>query len=112
MKLGEKIKLLRKSKKISQEELANILKINRNYLSRIETDKSEPTSGVLKQIAIIFDIDLNSLLDVNQTNVENTDKIKYIVESCKYLHNKDLDFLVRIISIMREEYVKINTTNN
>lgn len=28
MKLGEKIKLLRKGKKISQEELANMLKIN------------------------------------------------------------------------------------
>ena len=44
MKLGEKIKLLRKGKKISQEELANMLKINRNYLSRIETGKYEPTS--------------------------------------------------------------------
>lgn len=48
MKLGEKIKLLRKGKKISQEELANMLKINRNYLSRIETGKSEPTSSVIK----------------------------------------------------------------
>ena len=34
MKLGEKIKSLRKSKGISQEELAAMLKINRNYLSR------------------------------------------------------------------------------
>ena len=40
MKLGEKIKQLRKSKGISQEELAVMLKINRNYLSRIETGKS------------------------------------------------------------------------
>ena len=43
MKLGEKIKSLRKSKGISQEELAAMLKINRNYLSRVETGKSEPT---------------------------------------------------------------------
>lgn len=112
MKLGEKIKLLRKGKKISQEELANILKINRNYLSRIETGKSEPTSSVLKNIAKIFNIDLNSLLDINNNDIENTDKIKYIVENCKYLNDSDLDFIVRIISIMREEYVKINTTTN
>ncbi len=112
MKLGEKIKLLRKGKKISQEELANMLKINRNYLSRIETGKSEPTSSVLKNIAKIFNIDLNSLLDINNNDIENIDKIKYIVENCKYLNDSDLDFIVRIISIMREEYVKINTTTN
>lgn len=112
MKLGEKIKLLRKGKKISQEELANMLKINRNYLSRIETGKSEPTSSVLKNIAKIFNIDLNSLLDINNNDIENTDKIKYIVENCKYLNDSDLDFIVRIISIMREKYVKINTTTN
>lgn len=48
MKLGEKIKSLRKSKGVSQEELAAMLKINRNYLSRVETGKSEPTAGILK----------------------------------------------------------------
>ena len=36
MNLGEKIKYLRKSQNMSQETLANHLKINRNYLSRIE----------------------------------------------------------------------------
>lgn len=108
MKLGEKIKQLRKSKGISQEELASMLKINRNYLSRIETGKSEPTSGILKNIAEIFTVDLNSLLDISDEN-KNTDKLKYIIDNCKYLHDKDLDFIVRIMSIMREEYVKINT---
>ena len=109
MKLGEKIKYLRKSKGISQEELAIMLKINRNYLSRIETGKSEPTSGILKNIAQIFSIDLNSLLDISTGENQNTEKLKYIVENCKYLHDKDLDFIVRIMSVMREEYVKINT---
>ena len=111
MKLGEKIKQLRKSKGISQEELASMLKINRNYLSRIETGKSEPTSSILKNIAEIFSVDLNSLLDITNED-KNTDKIKYIVENCKFLHDKDLDFIVRIMSVMREEYVKINTKIN
>ena len=111
MKLGEKIKLLRKSKKISQEDLAGMLKINRNYLSRIETGKSEPNATVLKNIAKIFNIDLNSLLDVKEDN-ENSDKIKYIIENCKYLNDKDLDFIDRIIIVMKEEYVKISTKIN
>ena len=112
MKLGEKIKEIRKSKNISQEQLANMLKINRNYLSRIETGKSDPNSNILKQISEIFNIDLNSLLDINTDKLANSEKIKYITSSCKDLHDKDLDFLVRIISIMKEEYVKINTKVN
>lgn len=109
MKLGEKIKEIRKNKNISQESLANMLKINRNYLSRIETGKSDPSSTILKQIAEIFNIDLNTLLDINTDTLSNNEKISYITNSCKSLHEKDLDFIVRIISVMKEEYVKINT---
>ena len=98
MKLGEKIKYLRKSKGISQEELATMLKINRNFLSRIETGKSDPNAGILKSIAQIFN-----------SEEQGIDKIKYITENCKYLQDKDLEFIVRIMSVMREEYVKINT---
>jgi len=83
MKLGEKIKYLRKSKGISQEELATMLKINRNFLSRIETGKSDPNAGILKSIAQIFNVDLNSLLDINNSEEQGIDKIKYITEYCK-----------------------------
>lgn len=109
MKLGEKIKLIRKTKGISQEELAIMLKINRNYLSRIETGKSEPTASILKNIAKIFNIDLNSLLEVKEGQVKPGDKVKYITDNCKYLTESDIDFVVRIISVMKEEYVKIDS---
>ena len=112
MKLGEKVKELRKTKNISQEQLANMLKINRNYLSRIETGKSEPTSGILNQLAEIFNIDLNSLLDITEEHQEKKEKIKYIEDNTKYLKDKDLDLIIRIMSIMKEEYVKINTKTN
>ena len=87
MKLGEKIKYLRKSKGISQEELATMLKINRNFLSRIETGKSDPNAGILKSIAQIFNVDLNSLLDINNSEEQGIDKIKYITE------NKNFDLI-------------------
>lgn len=83
MKLGEKIKYLRKSKGISQEELATMLKINRNFLSRIETGKSDPNAGILKSIAQIFNVDLNSLLDINNSEEQGIDKI----------HNRKLQIL-------------------
>lgn len=44
-----KIKTLRKKKGLTQEQLSNLLQINRHYLSRIETGKSEPTASILKK---------------------------------------------------------------
>ena len=94
MKLGEKIKYLRKSKGISQEELATMLKINRNFLSRIETGKSDPNAGILKSIAQIFNVDLNSLLDINNSEEQGIDKIKYITEKMEEKTNVKKELII------------------
>jgi len=108
MNFGEKIKHLRRSQNMSQQELANSLKVNRNLLSRIETEKTEPTVNFVKDISSFFGININSLLDIDTTGPIYEEKIKYVTENCKLLLESDLDFLVRIISIMKEEYVKKN----
>lgn len=106
MNIGEKIKYLRKSINMSQQELANELKINRNNLSRIETGKSEPNASLITKIATLFEIDANSLLDIKYNKSLHEDKIKYIIENCKMLPENDLDFIIRIITVLNQEYVK------
>ena len=106
MDFGQKVQMLRKNHNISQENLATLLKINRNYLSRIETGKSEPTLSIIKSLADFFKVDVASLMDMNSSNGSNSEKIKFINEECKHLLSSDLDFLIRMISVMREEYVK------
>ena len=108
MDLGIKIKNLREIEKISQEQLAKTLKINRNYLSRIETGKSEPTSSILKDLANIFNISIDSLLDISNNETSNEDKIDMIYKRLKYLDNNDLDFLIRVTEVMTKEFVKKN----
>ena len=106
MDFGNKVQVLRKSHGISQENLAAILKINRNYLSRIETGKSEPTLSIIKDIALYFNVDIASLMDIKNNSEKHDDKIKKISEGCRYLMDDDLNFLIRVISIMRKECVK------
>ena len=48
MDFGKKVQMLRKTHGLSQENLANILNINRNNLSRIETWNSAPNLSVIK----------------------------------------------------------------
>lgn len=108
MDFGSKIQMLRKSHNLSQEKLAAILKINRNYLSRIETGKSEPSLSVLRDIAQYFKVDITTLMDIQMHGSNSEEKIQKIVEGCHHLLDDDLDLLIRIISVLRMEYVKKN----
>ncbi len=106
MEFGNKVQILRRSHDLSQENLAAILKINRNYLSRIETGKSEPTLSIIRDIVLYFKVDVATLMNIEKNSENAEDKIKRIIEGCSYLMDDDLDFLIRIISVMRNECVK------
>lgn len=57
--VGTKIKLLRKSKNLTQQELADILKINRASLCNWEVNRRIPYIDDLKLIADYFEVGLN-----------------------------------------------------
>ncbi len=63
--LAGKIVSLRKSKGLSQEELAETSSINLRTLQRIETGKTEPRGQTLRLIANALDTPLEDFLDVS-----------------------------------------------
>ena len=60
---GLKIKELRKQKKYSQEQLANLASINKSYISKIETGKTEVSLEIINKLAIAFEIKIDQLFD-------------------------------------------------
>ena len=61
IKLGKNIKLARKSKKLSQNELAEILDISREHLAKIETAKRTISLGLLFRLCEVLNISEESL---------------------------------------------------
>lgn len=104
MDLGSKIKNIRYNNNISQVEMAKILEINRNYLSRIETNKSLPTAEVLTRLAENFNVSIDSLLGINLDGKEGEkaklNKLKKIGQYCNYLSNAELDFVINVLCVM------------
>ena len=104
MDLGSKIKNIRYNNNISQEELAKMLEINRNYLSRIETNKSLPTAEILVKLASFFNISIDTLLGINLEGRDGEEikkaKIKKISQYCMHLSNTELDFVVNMLCVM------------
>jgi len=62
IKLGERIRCLRRSHKLSQERLAEKTGLHPTYISRIEMGRANPTIGILQKIADGLEIDLDQLI--------------------------------------------------
>ena len=65
MTLGEKITALRTSQKLSQEELAEILSVSRQSVSKWEADKSIPELSIILKLSEYFHLTLDDLLREN-----------------------------------------------
>ena len=81
MTLGESILKYRKIKGLSQEELGKLLHVSRQTISKWESNQSTPDIQSCKEMAKIFDISLEKLLDEKpkQTKKQNQKYIMIIV---------------------------------
>ena len=59
--LGLKIKELRKQKRLTQEQLAEMLNLDTGYISKLEVGRNFPTIGTLEKIASALDVELYEL---------------------------------------------------
>ena len=62
-RIGDKIKEARKKKNLSQEELADLAKINLRTIQRIETNGNEPRGKTLSLICGVLEINAEDILD-------------------------------------------------
>ncbi len=61
--IGNKLKELRRSANLTQEELSEKLQISRVNYTRYETDKVRPSYEILIKIADLYDISLDEIFD-------------------------------------------------
>lgn len=68
-KIGKKIKLERIKRDFSQEKLAELSGISKNFVGAIERGESSPTIETLAKIANAFDIPLPDLTDISKVEI-------------------------------------------
>ena len=76
MQLGRRIKELRKTRNITQQDLAEMLGVSYQAISRWENNITSPDITALPVLANIFNVTVDYLLDVNIN--ENTQIIENI----------------------------------
>ena len=61
-KLGANLKKIRKEKKITQATLADVLNVDKSFVSNIENGKTNPTLSTITNIAKALDVSASDLL--------------------------------------------------
>ena len=74
--IGDKIKLLRKLKGITQEELSDVLHISYQAISKWKTGKSKPDTTIIPIIAEYFKVTIDELFYYDKSD-ENQIKDSY-----------------------------------
>lgn len=71
--MENKIKDYRKSKNITQEEMAKMLNVSRQSYINYESGNTEPSFETLKKISSILNVSIDCLLD-NKEYIDNNNK--------------------------------------
>lgn len=64
--IGNRIKLLRESKGMSQQDLAAICNFEKGNMSRLEAGRTNPTVSTLYKISQALNVTLSGLLDIEK----------------------------------------------
>ena len=97
MLFNEKLKMLRKGSKMTQEQLAEKLNVSRQAITKWETGDGVPDIENLKQISKVFNITIDELVK-EEKNVQINEKKKY-----NYIKELEID---------HTKHFDINITNN
>lgn len=76
MGFDERVKFLRKENKLNQDDLAEILNIDRSTVGKWEAGKCKPTVDMLVVLADYFKVSTDFLLGLSDTRAEMSERPK------------------------------------
>ena len=101
MKFGDNLKLIRKNKKMSQEQLAEKMNVSRQSVSKWENGESYPEMNNILELCKIFNCKLNDLVHTDMTDISSLDE-EIIMNVVKFNEKKqkEVKTLSNVISLI------------
>ncbi len=103
MKLGDKIKKLRKDRKWSQADLAEKVNVHVTHINWLETKRYTPSFDLLKKLAEALEVTTNYLIFENMENIGTINlKDKTLYDKMKLidtLEEKDRRTILGVIDV-------------
>lgn len=99
-KIGQFIKELRKSKEITQEQLAETLNVSGRTVSRWETGNNLPDISLLVEIADFFDVDVRELIEGERKSKMMEEQVREVADKMADYADAEKGKLLRKIQIV------------
>ena len=102
-KIGLFIKKLREDKKLTQEELAKMIPISRQAVSKWERGLTIPDPQILIKLSEIFNLSINEILNgekINKTNIQKINSISLELYKDSNKKNKIIKLLIFLLFIL------------
>ena len=101
MKFGDNLRQIRKSKKMSQEQLAEKVNVTRQSVSKWENGESYPEMNNILELCKIFNCKLNDLVHTDMTDISSLDE-EIVMNVVKFNEKKqkEVKALSNIISLI------------
>lgn len=101
MRFGENLRKLRKSNKLSQEDLAEKMKVSRQSVSKWETGEAYPEMNNLLELCKIFHCNINDLVNDSILDIDSLDEeVRMNVVKFKKEQQSKMKGLSKAISVI------------
>lgn len=107
---GEKLKELRKYKKLTQEDIAKKFNVNPATVSAWEVGKAQPSYDILVELANYFDVTTDYLLNYTQDDLNKMKKLKKLLkevgmwdDNLNDMSKEDFEKAIKIVAMMKEK---------
>ena len=101
MKFADNLKKIRKSKNISQEELAEKVGVSRQSVSKWETSEAYPEMNNMLELCKIFKCNLGDLVNDNMVDLDSLDEeVKMSVVKFKKEKQKQMKGISKVLSLI------------
>lgn len=102
--LGNKVRLLRKQRKLRQDDLGKVLNLSRSQISNLESGKRNFNLQQLKKLCNYFKIDMSYFLMEETTDscLNLLDKVKLLFQSKELTNSQKEDLFASIMKIYIE----------
>ncbi len=104
--IGARIRYFRNKKKLSQEALAEMVSVNNDHISRIESGRVRPSLQLLVAIANALEVSVDDILVDNLTHPNSTtgDEIHTLLLDCNDSEKKMLTKTVSFMKALLSEF--------
>lgn len=98
MEVGERLRYIRTSKKISIYKLSQITGISQNHISDLELGKRQPSVDTLRRLIAPLGITLSELFNESDSVTILSDEERQLVENYRTLPNDKAETLLKLSS--------------